>query len=217
MNLQLVGNSDKFDGNLYNLIKLTHMPYNPNTHRRRSVRMQGYDYSQAGLYYVTICTQGRECLFGNITDKKMILNDIGTIAYEYLIHIPDRYPQTTMHAFVVMPNHVHAIIEILESGDSESLPVGAIHESPLQEVILHEKPPLSLRDQRRKMLLSKIMGWYKMNSAKHINIILDRTGIPFWQRSFHDHIIRDEQSYLTIKDYINNNPANWNDDPFYTT
>ena len=273
------------------------MPYNPNTHRRRSVRMQGYDYSQAGLYYVTICTLGRVCLFGEITNGKMLLNDLGNIANEYLKNVPERYHQTRLHEYVIMPNHIHAIIEIVEPGDSESvlvgaihadspipeaqfpvgaidestspesaIPVGAIHESPLQGWREHEtpplhgmcehetpplhgmrehetpplqgmrehetpplhgmcehesppllkNPPLSLRDQRRKMLLSKIMGWYKMNTAKNINIIRERTGWPFWQRGYHDHIIRDEIAYHNISDYIVNNPTNWKDDEFYT-
>src|SRR5690606_18818703 len=144
----------------------------------------------------------------------MQLNEMGNIAEDYLQNIPNKYTQTKMHAYVVMPNHVHSIIEIMETGASESVyveaihadspipeaqfPVGAIHESPLQEIgvhempPLHEKPPLSLRDQRRKMLLSKIMGWYKMNTAKNINIMREMTGVPFWQRGYHDHIIRDE-------------------------
>src|SRR6266446_4936630 len=92
------------------------MKYNPEIHHRRSIRLKGYDYSQAGLYFITICCQDRKCIFGKIENDEMILNDAGKIANDYLINIPEKYNQTRMHEFVVMPNHVHAIIEITDDG-----------------------------------------------------------------------------------------------------
>ncbi|MBK5285583.1 MAG: transposase [Bacteroidia bacterium] len=191
------------------------MKYNPEIHHRRSIRLKGYDYSQAGLYFITICTRDRQCLFGKIADGEMVLNDAGKIAKDYLKNVPEKYNQTRMHEFVVMPNHVHAIIEITDGGVRPD--VGAIHESPLHESSppASSKPESPLRDQRRKMLLSKIMGWYKMNVAKQINIIRLTEGTPLWQRNYYEYIIRNKKSYQTIADYIINNPAKWDDDKFF--
>ena len=204
----------------YNQVKAKN--FSPQHHHRRSIRLKGYDYSQAGLYFITICCQDRECLFGEIVNGEMVLNDAGKIADEYLEDLPEKYYQTQLHEFIVMPNHMHAIIEF----------VGAIHESPnngelpknceLPKMIndtikraIHESP-LPLRDQRRQMLLPKIVGWYKMNTAKQINIMRKMQGVPLWQRNYHEHIIRNEQSYQTISNYIINNPAKWSEDKFYS-
>ena len=157
-----------------------------------------------------------------------------------------------MHEFVVMPNHIHAIIEITEPGvgairesPTEHKPPNAeikaelgndsahiipessdartsdmlnraIRESPLRPLLLNETSPETLlRDQRRKMLLSKIMGWYKMNTAKQINILRRMQGAHSWKRNYFEHIIRNEKSHHTIADYILSNPAKWLDDKFY--
>lgn len=174
----------------------------PQHSHRRSLRLKGHDYSKAGSYFITICIKDMVCMFGKITNGEMTLNKYGTIANKYLTEIPEKYNLTRLHEFVVMPNHIHAIIEITGSST-----IGAIHESPKQE--------LTLRDQRRKMLLSKIVGWYKMNTAKQINIIRQMEGSAFWQRNYYEHIIRNEKSYQTIADYIMSNPIKWQDDKFY--
>ena len=86
------------------------MTYNPNIHHRKSIRLKGYDYTQAGLYFITICCQNRECLFGNIINGEMILNDAGNIANECWLAIPNHFPNVVLHEFVIMPNHIHGII-----------------------------------------------------------------------------------------------------------
>ena len=98
--------------------------YNPNIHHRRSIRLKGYDYSQAGLYFITICVQDRKCLFGEIAGvensepsnlqphQEMILNDAGKIADECWLEIPKHFPNVILHEHIVMPNHVHGIIEL---------------------------------------------------------------------------------------------------------
>jgi putative transposase len=86
--------------------------YNPEIHHRRSIRLKGYDYSQNGLYFITICTHNRECLFGEVIDKKMVLNDAGKIANECWLKIPEHFPHAVLHQHVIMPNHVHGIIEL---------------------------------------------------------------------------------------------------------
>ncbi|MEW6526127.1 MAG: transposase [Spirochaetota bacterium] len=175
------------------------MKDNRKIHNRRSIRLKGYDYSQIGAYFVTICTHNREFLFGNISDGKMILNDYGKIVEQCWYDLPNHYNNIELHEFVVMPNHFHGIISIVTT---DNTPVGAIHESPLQL-------------QRRKMLLPKIIGRLKMNTAKQINIIRNTPGIPVWQRNYYEHIIRDDESFYRISKYIINNPINWEKDDYY--
>ncbi len=91
--------------------------YNPQIHHRRSIRLKGYDYSQAGLYYITICCQDRACLFGDITDRKMILNDAGKMVETQWLDLTTRFPNIVLHEYVVMPNHFHAILEITNDID----------------------------------------------------------------------------------------------------
>ena len=89
--------------------------YNPKKHHHRSIRLKDYDYSQEGLYFVTICVQNKICLFGNIAEGKMILNSEGKMIEKEWLKIPEPFPNTTLHEYVVMPNHFHAIIEILNN------------------------------------------------------------------------------------------------------
>ena len=191
-------------------IKLNHRNQHKN---RRSIRLKGYDYSSPGEYFITICTQNRECLFGHVVNGEMVLNEIGEIARNFWHRISDRYDDVILDAFVVMPNHVHGIIgieynsETNNTGDNHS--VGAIHELPLPN---GETDFEIYRKQRRQMLLSKIIGWYKMNVAKRVNILLDNSGNRFWQRNYYEHIIRDDRSLDRIRDYIINNPMQWEED-----
>jgi REP element-mobilizing transposase RayT len=173
------------------------MKYLPDKHHRRSIRLQGYDYSQNGAYFVTLCTQNRECLFGEIVNEEMILNEYGKIVEQCWNDLPNHYDNIIFDEYVIMPNHFHGIIFI----------VGAIHELPL-----HELPV----QQRRKMLLPKIIGRFKMNSAKQINQIRNTSGIPVWQRNYYEHIIRNEKSLENIRNYIINNPSKWYYDNYNT-
>ncbi|MEW6570501.1 MAG: transposase [Nitrospirota bacterium] len=138
------------------------MPYNPEIHHRRSIRLKDYDYSQMGAYFVTICTKDRECLFGEISDSKMELNDAGVIVAEVWNDLQNRFP-VKLDEYVIMPNHVHGIIIVNN--------VGAIHELPLH----------MNKNSRRQMLIPKILGYYKMNAAKRINQIRNISGTPVWQ------------------------------------
>ncbi|MDP4999472.1 MAG: hypothetical protein NWQ41_10940, partial [Saprospiraceae bacterium] len=87
--------------------------YNPNIHHRKSIRLKGYDYSQAGLYFITICIQHRACLFGHITKGEMILNDAGNMVKNEWLNLKTRFPNIELHDYVVMPNHFHGILEIV--------------------------------------------------------------------------------------------------------
>ncbi|HXG37157.1 MAG TPA: transposase [Bacteroidota bacterium] len=158
--------------------------------RKNSLRLAGYNYSQPGGYFITVCTEDREHLFGEVCDGKMIENQYGQIIRECWKGLPNHYPNVELDEFVVMPNHIHGIVFVVNDL------VGAIHESPLP------------RD-RRKMLLSKIVGRFKMSAAKQINILRHTPGLSVWQRGFYDHIIRDERSLSRIREYITTNPERW--------
>ena len=166
--------------------------------QRRSIRLQGYDYSQSGVYYVTVCTRERQCLFGAVMDGQMQLNAAGQILQSVWESLPQFYEGVESDAFVVMPNHVHGIIIIRAA-------VGAIHESPLRSA---SSTPSRILD-RRRMLLSKIIGRFKMVSAKQINVQRDTPGVPVWQRNYYEHVIRDEETLRRIRQYIADNPAQW--------
>jgi REP element-mobilizing transposase RayT len=98
------------------------MHYNPDIHHRRNIRLKGYDYSQAGLYFVTICVQNRHCLFGKITDNKMILNEYGKIAYNEWLKTPNIRSNIQLDVFIVMPNHIHGIIVITDNAAGRYAP-----------------------------------------------------------------------------------------------
>ena len=185
------------------------MTYNPEKHHRRSIRLKNYDYSQRGAYFITLCAKNRECLFGDIQNSTMILNEYGKIVEQCWMGLPDHYDNVKLDEYVIMPNHFHGIIWITDDARTDdNNVVGAIHESPLHE------SPLQIQ-QRRKMLLPKIIGRFKMNSAKQINIIRNAPCIPVWQRNYYEHIIRDDESFYRISEYIINNPEKWQEDDYY--
>jgi len=159
---------------------------------RRSLRLQGYDYSQPSAYFVTICTKNRKCIFGQIVNYEMIVNAIGQIVVDFWSSLPDRYSNIELDEFTIMPNHVHCIIVITDF-------VETIHE-------------LSLQNQRRNMLLPKVMGYFKMNSAKAVNQLRSTAGTSVWQANYYEHIIRNEAELDRIRQYILNNPAKWGED-----
>lgn len=147
---------------------------------RKSARIDGYDYSTPNYYFVTICTHNRRCIFG----KPANLNIYGKLAEECLLRIPKFYPTIKVDKFVVMPNHVHAII-IVEAGNGE----------------------------QNRSNLTMVIGQYKMSVTKRIRRM--NVDERVWQRSFHDHIIRNQRGYQKIWEYIDNNPLKWEEDCFY--
>jgi REP element-mobilizing transposase RayT len=172
------------------------MSYNPHIHHRSSIRLKGYDYSQAGLYFVTICVPNKQCLFGEIVNGEMILNESGKIVSYYWLEIPQHFPDAILHEFVIMPNHIHGIIEITN--------VGAKNFSPLQTTNVQTPQ----RPNGTSRTIGSIVRGFKIGVTKHL-------GYSVWQRNYHEHIILNEQSYQKISDYILNNPEKWMEDRFY--
>ena len=193
------------------------MKYNPLLHHRDSIRLKGYDYSKEGLYFITICTNDRLCFFGNVKDGKMVLNEKGGIAKQCWSGIPLHYPNVVLHEYVVMPNHVHGIIELTVAPavpadvvGVQNLGVRVQNFEPLQQ--RHEPQ----RNQFQKIIprsVGSIIRGYKIGVTKWFRENTDVHTV--WQRNFYEHIIRNEQSFENIARYIVNNPANWKEDKFY--
>ncbi|WP_155285305.1 transposase [Capnocytophaga felis] len=186
--------------------------YNPDIHKRRSIRLKGYDYSREGLYFITICCQNKEHYFGEIIDGEMRLNEIGEIAQKCWRDIPNHFKNVLLHSFVVMPNHIHGIIEIVTR-------VGANQHLPHNETTNQHLPD----DNGAKYLsplrgtsntIGSIVRGFKIGVTKWVRVNTDIHQI--WQHNYHEHIIRNEESYFKIHEYIENNPAKWEEDRFYS-
>lgn len=188
--------------------------YNPSIHHRRSIRMKGYDYSQAGLYFITICCQDRICLFGEIKNGIMCLNDAGTMIHEQWLKLAERFINIQLHEFVVMPNHFHGIVGAPLVGAHH---VDA-HHVDVHHVDVHRHNPETGHPQGVPLhSLGDIIGAFKsITTLEYIRGVKNDHWQPFnkkmWQRNYWEHIIRNYESYERISDYIKTNPAKWDDD-----
>jgi REP element-mobilizing transposase RayT len=160
--------------------------------RRRSIRLPGYDYSQAGAYFVTICTHRRRCLLGEIREAEVHLFDLGRVVVGCWEEIPRHFPHLSLDAWIVMPNHVHGILVISEYPIDDETghacdAVGARHASPLPTII----------------------GAFKSAAARRINDRLATPGAPVWQRGYYEHVVRNERALHRLRQYIAANPERW--------
>ncbi len=171
--------------------------YDPRKHHRRSIRLRGYDYSQPGAYFVTICTYQKECLLGDVRAGEMALSPYGRIVQRAWDDLPNHYPHVELDAWVIMPNHVHGIIVLgSDAAGACGVQVGL---SPA---------PAAFPSSRRHGL-SEIMRALKSFSARRINRLRRSPGTSFWQRGFYDHIIRHDREMDAIRQYIADNPLKW--------
>jgi putative transposase len=181
------------------------MKYDPEKHHRRSIRLKGYDYTQPGAYLVTICTKDRLCLFGEVVDGEMRLNPWGEIVREEWLKTAQIRPYVRLHEdeFVVMPNHVHGIIWIMDDdvvGAWRRRAPTADHDATLERFgAPYPVPflPLSVRSNP---------------PHKRINALRNTPGVPIWQRNYYEHIIRNEDALNRIRQYIVDNPVRWASD-----
>ena len=170
--------------------------YNQVFHHRRSTRLKGHDYASNGLYFVTICALNRECLFGTIDNGIMIHNHVGKRIEFCWREVPYHFQHALLHEFVVMPNHIHGIIEICANSHRP----GKIQNTDNQ----FRSPSLTLGSIIRGFK-SGVTQWARQNTS--INHV--------WQRGYYDHIIRNRHAYYRIVNYINRNPERWMDDMFH--
>ncbi len=196
------------------------MKYNPNIHNRRSIRLKGYDYSRAGLYFITICVQDRICIFGKIMDGEMILNDAGKMIEKWYFELENKYPDKKCHEMIVLPNHFHCIIENAPKMDAH---VGASPRGPdnADDPNNPNQPQYGPNNNKYNATIGDAMDWFKtMTTNEYIRGVKNINWTPFnkklWQRNYWEHIIRNERSFQTISKYIINNPSKWGDDKLFS-
>ena len=183
-------------------------------HHRRSIRLRGYDYSQAGAYFVTVCVQGRHCLFGGVVNGEMRLNDAGRMAQTVWEGLPDRFPSIELDAFVVMPNHVHGIIVLLADasrGRGEScIRPGVNDENANDHKGDHKDRPYGTL---AGTIGRVIQAFKSIVTHEYVMGVRQHVWPPFvgrlWQRNYYEHIIRDAESLNRIREYILTNPLRW--------
>ena len=169
---------------------------------RHSIRLKYYDYSQAGYYFVTICSQKRQSTFGEINNGQMQINDVGLMIQDQWQQLPCRFNEILLDEFIVMPNHFHGIIKIIRTLNNVSDLVGA---------------PLVGAQNTRPRKLGNIIGAFKsLSTNEYIRGVKEKEWEPFggklWQRNFYEHIIRDNNGLNKIREYIRENPSTWDDD-----
>lgn len=186
------------------------MKYNPQIHHRRSIRLKGHDYTQAGEYFVTICVKDRECILGNISLDQVKLSRIGEIAKECWERIPQHFSNAGLDEYVIMPNHVHGVIVLTDL-------VGTRHAVSSQEArSRQENTSVQCAEHFSKPVcgsLPTIIRSFKSAASKRIH----EAGFPSfaWQSRFYEHVIRGDRDLDRIRAYILENPSNWfNDDNF---
>jgi REP element-mobilizing transposase RayT len=188
--------------------------FDPKKHHRRSIRLQGYDYAQAGAYYVTIVTWHRECLFGEVVDGEMVLNDVGKIIQWEWMEIPKRFPYILLGAFIVMPNHFHGILFFHEivGATRHRLSRTRADEIRLPDITTDGVEGSPLPRGPKPASLGAIMAQFKSRVTKRLWKIPALNGTPIWQRNYYEHIIRDERDLQNKTDYIEANPMLWDED-----
>ncbi len=191
------------------------LTFNPNIHHRRSTRLKGFDYAEAGLYFITVCCHGRACSFGNIENDEMILNEFGRIAHNEWLKTTAIRSNVELHDFVIMPNHIHGIIQIIHTPRRGVLNTPTLNTHENQGVCntLMQQGVCNTPLRSPSQTIGAIIRGYKSSVTKQLNLI-GFTG-QLWQRNYYEHIIRNNRSYLHISKYIFDNPKNWQDDVFF--
>lgn len=189
-----------------------------------TLRAEFWNYSAPGYYFLTICTKDMESFFGEVKDGRMILSPEGWIVKEEILKLPSYHQRIELGEWVVMPNHVHFILELERYGyinnvstidDGNRRPSGEENNwwdipdyiPTTEEIRLYHK-------YRRRMLIPKVIGKFKTLTSKNINKLNNSPGNQNWKTDYYDHIIRDGASFMNIKRYIMNNPEKWGEDKF---
>ena len=179
--------------------------FDPDVHHRRSIRLRAYDYARPGLYFVTLCTRNRECLFGEVVDDEPFLNDAGFMAAQCWRWLTAQYPRVQMDDWVVMPNHLHGIVAITaDCGEARGTAVGTQGGSRTAPTRLTTRSNLTTPKP-----LGRLIGAFKTVSTRRINDVRGTPGATVWQRNYYEHVIRDDRDLDRIRRYVANNPSSW--------
>ena len=182
------------------------MKYNPDIHKRKSIRLKGHDYSQKGSYFITICIQNRECLLGDIIKEKMILSSAGYMVKQSWCELPEKFLNIILDTFIIMPNHFHGIIVITKEGGHKR----DEHRKDSPGEGEHKVRPYGTEENT----IGRILQIFKsVTTHKYALGVKENEWKPFpgklWQKNYYDHIIRNEEELSEIREYILNNPLKW--------
>ena len=179
--------------------------------RRRSLRLQGYDYSRPGAYFITICTKNGECLFGEIVADKMVMNDAGKMVQRIWNDLTLRFMNVELDELIIMPNHIHGIIILHGRGEP------CVRPDATHTIVLVDHKPGDHKDRPYGTLpdtVGRIIQAFKSETTHAYIHGIKNNGWPrfsgkLWQPNYYDHIIRNEKQFNKIRDYIINNPKKW--------
>ena len=171
------------------------MSYDSDKHQRRSIRLKDYDYSQAGAYFVTLCTRNKECIFGKVVNGEMVLNKCGKVVEEEWVKTAEIRKNVELDVFVVMPNHFHGIAAIIEDCRGTARCAPTEHNRQFGKMTSASLPA--------------IIRSFKSAVTRQINELRDTPYAPVWQRNYYEHVIRNEKDLNEIKEYIVSNPLKW--------
>lgn len=206
---------------------------------RRSIRLPHYDYTSVGGYFITICTKDKKCVFGRVDGEQMCLNPIGEIAHNCWLKIPEHFSNVILDVFVIMPNHMHGILMLSDPNDESkaqrSRTVGAQYIAPvvsaapaaddgpsvgaqyIAPVVVSRSATRNTRECRvQPKSVGSIIRVYKAAVTRECRSLSAGSGDSFWQRNYHEHIIRNEQDLREIREYIVNNPLKWALDRYHS-
>lgn len=184
-------------------------------HHRRSIRLKHYDYQNAGIYFVTICTKDRSHIFGRVKNAKMIINEFGMIARDEWIKTAQLRDFVKIDAFVIMPDHMHGIL-IISRGDEDVFGAnpsrrGMMHHAPTH-ILVPNGPAMPMERQFAKPIknsLSTIVSAYKASVTRKINCFRKTPGGIIWQRNYYEKIVRNNDALFVVRKYIINNPGKY--------
>ena len=188
----------------------------PHPVQRRSIRLRGYDYAQAGAYFITVCTHNRAHLFGTITDGTMLANAAGNVAAECWLQIPFHFPNVELDVWVVMPNHIHGIVVITKPPTSDAAikaaSIAAANVAAFATTTVPADPQLPHRPRPigTAGTIGSIVRGFKIGVTKWQR--QQSNAPPTWQRNYWEHIVRDDSQMQRIQQYIINNPVQWDTD-----
>jgi len=195
----------------------------PRQRKRRSIRLKGFDHGEPGYYFVTICTQDRKPLFGVIKNGAMLLNVFGKIVDRQWQNIENLFKNVSLGAYVIMPNHIHGIIQIQDSPVGATLAVAPDQETSVgatlavaqnRRATVKVAPTNALLATNKPPVLGDMVGAFKsLCIYDYLEQGLPKQSGRTWQRNYYEHIVRDDRSLANIHDYILDNPANWASDP----
>ena len=185
-----------------------------NKYRIETIRLKNYDYSKSGAYFITIVTHNRQCIFGKISDGRMILNDGGKIAQQCWMDIPEHFPHAELDEFVIMPNHIHGIIILNEINNQTFVETNNYSSLQMQQI----KSPSQSSQQKSifrspSKTIGSIVRGFKIGVTKWFRKQTDIYTV--WQQNYYEHIIRNDDELNRIRQYIIINPSKWTLDKNY--